>query len=92
MSTKAKSKKPRGKKELLVDTNPNILKGAYSNQINVQVSDSEVTLDFSYVYNPGGSQAIHQSRVIVSPKFAVKIAEILNSTVEKHDKKKPSGK
>lgn len=75
--------------EVPISSLPEVLKGHYSNAIKVAITDSEMTLDFAFVYalDEKTKKGEHQSRIIVNKDFAQKIADSISKTISIHKEK-----
>lgn len=82
-------KKP--KTELEINTSTDVLKGSYSNAVKVVVTDSEVILDFAFVF-PNTDDLTKKSglmihRIVMRHDLADKLAESITETMVNHREK-----
>jgi hypothetical protein len=79
-----KKKEQEVKLDILLDEE--IAQGVYANLAAVNHSDTEFTLDFIFV-QPQSPRARVRSRVITSPRHAMRLLQALEENIRKYEKK-----
>jgi hypothetical protein len=76
--------RPTGEeREITVELDPSIARGAYSNLVLVDRSRTELTIDF--VYLQPGDRAVVQARIILAPASARELIELLTRQLAAQD-------
>ena len=74
------------KKNIKVSIEPKVAKGTYSNLMITNFSSEEFVIDFALL-QPALDAASINSRVILSPKNAKKLMELLNENIKNYEAK-----
>lgn len=69
-----------------IELSPEVALGAYVNMAMVHHTETEVTMDFIYVF-PQESKATVRSRVITSPKHAKRLLAALAENIRQFEQK-----
>ena len=66
-----------------------VLKGHYSNAVKVTINNSEVVIDFAYIYKTEdeNNQGELVSRIIMPAPFSEKLVEAISNTIATHKAK-----
>jgi len=77
-------------KKITINVRQDLMKGVYANAVRLSVNDNEVLLDLAFIAKdknePYGELV---SRVIISPKFARRLADSISNTLDLHIKRQP---
>lgn len=77
-------KKSREAKELILEINPMVEGGVYSNLTNIIHNKNEFLIDFAIVL-PGKNAARVQSRIISTPVHAKQLLVALRNSINKYE-------
>lgn len=74
--------------KLSIQAKPELLKGMYANALKVNVSNTEVVLDFAFVYEKGAEENRGEmvARVILPALFAKKAINSVLGVIDAHEK------
>jgi hypothetical protein len=70
-------------RDITIEIDPAIARGAYSNLMLVNRSRTELTIDFAYMQPDG--RAVVQARIILAPANARELVELLTKQLAAHD-------
>ncbi len=71
-----------GEQEIHV-VSPNTTSALYCNSVQVNVTDDAVILQMVYV-RPGTKQGVLLSEVALSPQHAIRLTQVIDTTVKRH--------
>jgi hypothetical protein len=70
-------------RDITIEIDPAIARGAYSNLVLVNRSRTELTIDFAYLQP--GDRAVVQARIILAPANARELVELLTRQLAAED-------
>jgi hypothetical protein len=86
MSEKNKENEKKNEKNIQIDISKEVALGQYSNLALSNYNKEEVIVDFAFI-QPHGNKGEITSRVIMSPRNAKRLAEMLLKNVKDYEKK-----
>ncbi len=73
---------PAGQQQVQVKVSDEVLRGVYSNMLQVGHTQEEFILDFMNLFPPAGTAV---ARVIISPSHAKRVASALMDNIKKYE-------